>query len=88
MVMVGPVELELGWFLAANVATLPLAADEVLARYDPAADLALAWIVGLILRGWRKGYDAEAGLVHPSGMSAADDLALWSRRAVAAARGL
>jgi len=88
MVMVGPVELELGWFLAANVATLPLAADEVLARYDPAADLELAWIVGLILRGWRKGYDAEAGLVHPSGMSAADDLALWSRRAVAAARGL
>jgi hypothetical protein len=80
--------VELGWFLASNVATLPLPADETLARYDTAADLGLAWIVGLLLRGWRKGYDAEAGLVHPSGMSAADDLALWSRRAVAAARAL
>jgi hypothetical protein len=88
MVMLGPVELELGWFLAANVATLPLPADEVLARYDPAADLELAWIVGLLQRGWRKGYDAEAGVVHPSGMTAADDLALWSRKAVAAARSL
>ena len=88
MVMRAPVEVELGWFLAANVATLPLPADDVLARYDPAADLGLAWIVGLLLRGWRKGYDADAGLVYPSGMSAADDLALWSRRAVAAARAL
>jgi hypothetical protein len=88
MVMLGPVEVELGWFLAANVATLPLPADEVLARYDPAADLELAWIVGLLLRGWRKGYDAEAGVVHPSGMTAADDLALWSRKTVAAARSL
>jgi phosphotransferase family enzyme len=88
MLMLGPVEVELGWFLASNVATLPLPADEVLARYDRAADLQLAWIVGLLLRGWRKGYDAEAGLVHPSGMSAADDLALWSRKAVAAARAL
>jgi hypothetical protein len=88
MVMLGPVEVELGWFLAANVATLPLPADEVLARYDASTELELAWIVGLLLRGWRKGYDAEAGLVHPSGMSAADDLALWSRKAVAAARAL
>ena len=88
MVMLGPIEVELGWFLAANVATLPLPADEVLARYDASGDLELAWIVGLLLRGWRKGYDAEAGLVHPSGMTAADDLALWSRRAVAAGRGL
>jgi hypothetical protein len=88
MVTQGPVEVELGWFLASNVATLPLPADEILARYDRAADLELAWIVGLLLRGWRKGYDAEAGLVHPSGMTAADDLALWSRRAVAVARAL
>jgi hypothetical protein len=85
MVMLAPVEVELGWFLAANVATLPLPADEVLTRYEPAADLALAWIVGLLLRGWRKGYDADAGLVHPSGMTAANDLALWSRRAITAA---
>jgi phosphotransferase family enzyme len=88
MVMLAPAEVELGWFLAANVATLPLAADEVLARYDPGADLELAWIVGLLLRGWRKGYDAEVGIVHPSGTTAVDDLALWSGRAVAAARRL
>ena len=88
MVLVAPIAVELGWFLAANVATLPLPADEVAARYAPRArgtDLELAWIVGLILRGWRKGYDAEAGLIHPSGMSALEDLALWSTRAVAAA---
>jgi hypothetical protein len=49
----------------------------------------LAWIVGLLLRGWRKGADAEAGVVIGSGVSAADDLALWSERAVdAAARRL
>ena len=91
MVMVAPVVVELGWFLAANVATLPLSADEVLRRYDSAADAAdldLAWIVGLLLRGWRKGYDAEAGLTHPSGMSARDDLELWCGRAIDAAKRL
>jgi hypothetical protein len=85
MVMLAPAEVELGWFLVANVATLPMPADAVLARYEADANLELAWIVGLLLRGWRKGFDAEAGIVHPSGMSAADDLALWSQRAVAAA---
>ncbi len=45
----------------------------------------LTWIVGLLLRGWRKGIDAEAGLVLPSGVSAADDLAWWCERAVEAA---
>ena len=45
----------------------------------------LAWIVGLLLRGWRKGLDAEAGTVLPSGISAADDLAWWCERAVEAA---
>jgi hypothetical protein len=88
MVMFAPAEVELGWFLVANVATLPLAADAVLTRYDADADLELAWIVGLLLRGWRKGYDVEAGVLHPSGMTARDDLALWSGRAVAAARAL
>ncbi len=46
----------------------------------------LTWIVGLLLRGWRKGLDAEAGAVLGSGVSAADDLAWWSARAVEAAR--
>ena len=87
MVMCGAVDIELGWFLVANVAALPLAADAVLRRYDD-ADLDLAWIVGLLLRGWRKGYDAEAGVTHPSGMTAREDLAMWSERAVAAARQL
>lgn len=45
----------------------------------------LTWIVGLLLRGWRKGLDAEAGAVLGSGVSAADDLAWWSARAVEAA---
>jgi phosphotransferase family enzyme len=88
MVMLAAVEVELGWFLASNVATLPLPADEVLARYQPAEEFELAWIVGLLLRGWRKGYDAEAAVTHPSGMTAADDLALWCERALAAARRL
>jgi hypothetical protein len=45
----------------------------------------LTWIVGLLLRGWRKGLDAEAGATLPSGLSAADDLAWWSERATEAA---
>jgi hypothetical protein len=86
MLMHAPVDIELGWFLAANVATLPLPAHAVLARYG--ADAELAWIVGLLLRGWRKGYDAEAEVTHPSGMSAREDLELWSERALAAANRL
>lgn len=97
MVMFAPVAIELGWFLASNVATLPLPPDEVLDRYrialevaagrhaDEESDLDLAWIVGLLLRGWRKGHDAEAGTVFASGMTGPEDLELWSRLAVAAA---
>lgn len=44
----------------------------------------LTWIIGLLLRGWRKGLDAQAGLVLPSGVSAADDLAWWCEQAVEA----
>jgi hypothetical protein len=49
------------------------------------AQLDLTWIVGLLLRGWRKGLDAETGAVLGSGVSATDDLAWWSARAVEAA---
>jgi hypothetical protein len=42
-------------------------------------------IVGLLLRGWRKGLDAESGAILGSGVSGADDLAWWSAHAVAAA---
>ena len=60
---------------------------QVVRDWDLQTDL--TWIVGLLLRGWRKGLDAEAGVVLPSGVSAADDLAWWCARAdEAAARRL
>ena len=95
MTLLAPVAVELGWFLVANVAGLPIQPDEVLERYRLAADLPnddawvaqwdLAVIVGLFLRGWRKGLDAEAGVVHPNGLAAAKDLAWWGANAAAAA---
>lgn len=45
----------------------------------------LVWIVGLMLRGWRKGLDAEAGVTLASGVTAREDLAWWCDRAVEAA---
>jgi hypothetical protein len=57
--------------------------DRTLGDWDAQVDL--TWIVGLLLRGWRKGLDAEAGAVLASGVSAADDLAWWCDRAVEAA---
>ncbi len=91
MVMSAPVAVELGWFLVSNVASLPLRPDEVLDRYWRARGLEgtrendVAILVGLLLRGWRKGYDAEAGISLASGVSAADDLVWWCDRAVEAA---
>jgi hypothetical protein len=49
------------------------------------AQVDLAWIVGLLLRGWRKGLDAETGATLGSGVSGAADLAEWSSRAIEAA---
>ena len=91
MVTVAPAGLELGWFLVANVNALPLPPDEVLRRYwaargtEPRNQNDIAMLVGLLLRGWRKGLDAEAGITLASGVSAVDDLAWWCDRAVAAA---
>jgi hypothetical protein len=48
----------------------------------------LAILVGLLLRGWRKGLDAEADVVLPTGITAADDLGWWSNRAIEAAHRL
>ncbi|HEX5014509.1 MAG TPA: phosphotransferase [Candidatus Limnocylindrales bacterium] len=48
----------------------------------------LAMIVGLLLRGFRKGLDAEAGVTLASGESAVDDLAWWCDQAVAASARL
>jgi hypothetical protein len=44
-----------------------------------------AILIGLVLRGWRKGSDAEAGVTLASGTSATDDLAWWCDAAVRAA---
>jgi len=95
MTLVAPIAVELGWFLVANVAGLPLPPEEVLERYRQAAGLPgderwqaerdLAILTGLLLRGWRKGLDAEAGLTLPTGTSAAEDLAWWASAAVEAA---
>ncbi|MFL5683263.1 MAG: phosphotransferase, partial [Chloroflexota bacterium] len=49
------------------------------------AQVDLTWIVGLVMRGWRKGLDAQAGATLGSGIAAIDDLAWWSDRAVEAA---
>jgi hypothetical protein len=97
MVIRAPIAVELGWLLVSNVAAIPEQPDAVIERYRAAAapagvDLAgwdaqldLTWIVGLLLRGWRKGLDAEAGTPTGWGASGSDDLAWWSRRAVEAA---
>ncbi len=99
MVTVAPVAVELGWFLVSNVASLPLQPDAVLERYHDAMRngdrglVAEPWrdqvdaaiLVGLLLRGWRKGADAEAGVTLASGVSATNDLAWWCDRAVEAA---
>ena len=60
-----------------------LGLDAGVGAWDAQADLAT--IVGLLLRGWRKGLDAEAGVILPTGVGAAEDLAWWSDRAVEAA---
>jgi hypothetical protein len=91
MVMIAPVAIELGWFLVSNVNALPLPPADILDRYwrarrlDGTRQNDIAILVGLLLRGWRKGYDAEAGVSLASGVSAADDLAWWCDRAVEAA---
>ena len=59
--------------------------DETHVVGDWDAQLDLGWIVGLLLRGWRKGLDAEADATLGSGASGADDLRIWSDRAVEAA---
>jgi hypothetical protein len=98
MVTRAPVAVELGWLLVSNSGALPLAPDAVVDRYlvaadrvtgtpigDRAAQADLTWIIGLLLRGWRKGLDTDHGRRLASGLSAADDLAWWGERALEAA---
>ena len=94
-----PIAVELGWFLVSNVSQVTMAADAIFERYvalaaraerdvvaDAGAQLDLAILVGLLLRGWRKGLDAVAGVTLPTGQPAADDLRWWSERAMIAAQ--
>ena len=86
-----PLRLSVAWSdrgAANEPITLPARGlAKTIGDWEAQADL--AWIVGLLLRGWRKGADVEADAVTGSGVSAADDLALWSERALdAAARRL
>ena len=66
--------------------TSPGGSESADASLDWDAQNDLAWIVGLLLRGWRKGLDAEAGVALGSGEAGANDLAEWCERAVEAAR--
>ncbi|HUQ44318.1 MAG TPA: hypothetical protein VM451_07940 [Candidatus Limnocylindria bacterium] len=96
MTLVAPVAVELGWFLVCNVAGLTIPPDDVLERYRLLAGLApddrwarerdLALVIGLLLRGWRKGLDADAGLTTACGWPATEDLAWWADAATEAAR--
>jgi hypothetical protein len=105
MAMRAPVAVELAWFLVANSSELPLPPPPILGMYRAAVEAAsdaadavlgdwptqvdLAILLGLTLRGWRKGLDAAAGTTLPSGVSAEDDLRWWARQAAdAAARRL
>jgi hypothetical protein len=95
MTLRAPVAVDLGWFLVSNSGSLPTTPEVVLDIYRRAgsavdlgdwdAQVDLAMLVGLLLRGWRKGLDAEAGAVLPSGVTAIVDLAWWCERAVEAA---
>jgi hypothetical protein len=83
-----PLQLGTAWSVrdAANepILTLPpRGLGPTIGDWDAQCDL--AWIVGLVMRGWRKGLDAEAAETLGSGTSAGDDLAWWSDRAVEAA---
>jgi hypothetical protein len=91
MVLFGPVAVELGWFLVSNSASLPRPPLDVLERYRARGRLDdwsvdLAWICGLLLRGWRKGLDTEAGATLASGVSGRDDLTQWCAAAIEASR--
>ena len=56
---------------------------EMVAEWQAQTDAAI--LAGLLLRGWRKGADAEARLTLASGVSALEDLAWWCDRALEAA---
>jgi hypothetical protein len=77
---VGP---ELERFPTSDLTLPPRSLEPTIGDWDAQVDL--TWIVGLLLRGWRKGLYAEEGVVLGSGASAAVDLAWWCERALEAA---
>ena len=97
MAMVAPVSVELGWLLVSNVALLPADPEAVAESYRQAAteggvnlgdwpaQLDTTWIVGLLLRGWRKGLDADTNVSTGWGAAGEADLAWWCARAIEAA---
>lgn len=86
LTLVAPPAVELGWFMAINSRRMTMPLDRVLDAYADAAgpgggraaNDGLAAICGVLLRGWRKALDAEAG--EPG------ELQWWCERAEAAAR--
>ena len=70
----------------ARAQDLPETFDRILQDWQAQVDLAA--IVGLLLRGFRKGRDAAAGVTLASGVAAREDLAWWCERAVAASARL
>ena len=99
MTLVAPVAVELGWFVVSNSSALPVPFEGIVERYraatrrlaspppetDWSAERDLARIVGLLLRGWRKGLDDESRATLASGVDGRDDLAEWCADAVDAA---
>jgi hypothetical protein len=91
-----PAALEMAWFLGVNSSRLPWTLDETMDRYARLLEAALgaarfeaaAWprqraavaVCGLLMYGWGKALDAEAG--RP------DELLWWCERAIAGARAL
>lgn len=70
MPLLAPAAIDLGWFLAMNSRALPVSLDETLAAYALHSTVdsrsqelhrSLTILCGLLIRGWRKALDAEAG---------------------------
>lgn len=89
MTLRAPAAVELGWFLAINSRRMTMTFEDVMSAYARAVSLpaavrprhnALMALCGLLLRGWRKALDAEAG--EPR------ELRWWCERATAAERFL
>jgi hypothetical protein len=85
MPLIAPAAIDLGWFLAMNSRALPMSLDETISEYGSYSNLesqlqeihrSTTILCGLLIRGWRKALDAEAG--EPA------ELRWWCDRAVSA----